>query len=87
MNNVISDIDAKRNIAFHVLRLLEKKGKSRYWLSKQTGEYESRIAAVCKGESLCKSGLLARIAEALETTTDDMLRPIPKKLRKLQNIA
>ena len=82
MNTVISDIDAKVHIAFHVNRILEKKRKSRYWLAQQTGEWESRIGAVCNSESLCKSGLLARIADALSVAADDLLKPIPKKFGK-----
>jgi len=82
MSTVLNDADAKRQIAFHVNRFLKKRGFSRYWLAKETGEWQSTIANVCNGECVPGAGLLARIADALETTTDELLKPIPKTLRK-----
>ena len=73
-----NDDDAKQFIAFNVRATLARRGRSRYWLAKQTGEWQGTIANVCLARNMPGSGLLARIADALGVTTDDLLRPIPK---------
>lgn len=87
MTTVINDSDAKRNIAFHVARILGQNGRSRYWLAKETGEWQTTIANVCNAKSVPGAGLLARIADALGCATDDLLKPIPKVGKKLSEIA
>jgi hypothetical protein len=75
-----NDEQTKAAIAFNVVRYLKKQGRSRYWLSKETGDYQSTIANVCHGRSVCGAGLLTRIASALGVTADDLLKK-PKKVR------
>jgi len=74
----INDEDTKLTIATNVIRALKKQGKSRYWLAKETGEYEGTIANVCHGRNVCGAGMLSRIANALGVTTDKLLEK-PKK--------
>lgn len=82
MSTVISNDDAKRIIARNVNRILKERGLSRRWLAQHTGEFDSTIANVCHGRKCCLAGLLARIAEALNVTLDDLLSPPRKKISK-----
>lgn len=75
---MITDEIAREHIAANVDRLLKKLGKSRYWLAQQTGEWESRIASVCNGKSLCSVAMAARIATALGVSLDELMTN-PKK--------
>lgn len=84
---MINDEDAKRNIAFHVNRLLETYDRSRYWLAKETGAYESRIASICNGQKLCSAAMLARLASALNVATDDLLKPVPRVGKKSRAVS
>lgn len=69
--SAIADDLVKDNIAANLKWLLEEKlGRSRYWLSKQTGDYESTIANVFHGKTLCSAALLARIAVACGVTVE-----------------
>ncbi len=70
----MKDNEAKFVIAHNIKRLLQKQEHSRYWLAKETGEYQSTIANVCHGRKVCGAGLLSRIAKALEVNTDDLLK-------------
>lgn len=83
MSNVISDEQSKELVAHNVNRLLEKQGHSRYWLAKQTGEWNSTIANVCTAKKCCGAGLLARIAEALGVGIDELFSPVRKKYPKV----
>lgn len=78
---MLTDEQLKGVLAANVNRLLGEMGKSRYWLAKQTGESETRIANVCRAINCCSAGLLTRIAEALGTSTDALIEPI-KPARK-----
>eukprot|EP00913_Durusdinium_trenchii_P028455 g26683.t1 len=77
---VITDTDAKRNIAYHINATLAAQGQSRYWLAKATGEWNSTIANVCNGKNMPGAGLLARIATALDLPAGELLKPIPEQL-------
>lgn len=78
---MITDDIAREHIAANVVRILHEQGKSRYWLAQQTGEWQSRIASVCKGTRLCSAAMLARIATALNVSVDDLVS-IPRKNKK-----
>lgn len=71
--SVITDELATEHIAANINRLLVKREKSRYWLARVTGEYESTIANVCNGKTVCSAARLARIAAALDTTIDILM--------------
>lgn len=87
MEIVISDAEAKNNIAFHVNQILGKQRHSRYWLAQETGEYEGTIANICHGRVICRAGLLARIASVLGVPADDLLKPIPRKFQNFPKSA
>jgi len=82
METTIDDADIKRRISYNVNRALYKQGHSRYWLAKQTGDYEGTIAGTCNAKHVPGAGLLARIAKALDVPVDVLLTPIPESEQK-----
>lgn len=68
---VLTDKQAKANIAANVQRL--RGNRSRGWLAREAGTYPINITRIEAGEHMPGSGLLARLAEALDTTTDALL--------------
>ena len=75
----MNDEETKAAIAFNVNNILERQGRSRYWLAQETDEYEGTIANVCHGRNVCGAGMLTRIAKALGVTADDLLKE-PRKV-------
>jgi hypothetical protein len=70
---VLTEAEAKKIVAKNVVSRLDELGHSRYWLAKQTGEHQSTIGNVCHGKKCCSAALLARIAEAIGLTPNDLL--------------
>lgn len=82
MSIVISDEEAKANIAANCKRLRGDRSYSELARACTTQEwtcYAATIQQIESGRHLPGSGLLARLAEALGTTTDILLSPPPKK--------
>jgi transcriptional regulator with XRE-family HTH domain len=71
MSNVLTDEQAKANIAANVARL--RGARTRSWLARECGTYPIAITRIERGDHLPTSGLLARLAEALDTTADALL--------------
>ena len=68
---MLTDEKAKKNIAKNVSRL--RGDRSRSWLARQVGTYTINISRIEAEKHLPQSGLLARLAEALGVTADDLL--------------
>ena len=68
---VMTDKQARANIAANVTRL--RGDRSRYWLAQRCGTHPIHITRIERAENLPTAGLLARLAEALETSTDALL--------------
>jgi len=77
----MNDEETKVAIAHNINRILERQGHSRYWLAKETGEYEGTIANVCHGRNVCGAGILTRIARALGVTIDHLVKK-PRKVSR-----
>jgi hypothetical protein len=73
MATVITDTQARSNIAENIRRILTARGWSQARLAKATNESEMRISLVVRGVHEPGAAFLARIAEALNTTSDDLL--------------
>lgn len=82
MSTVISDTDARLNVAANVNRILEDRGMTQADLARLTGENAMAISRVCRGTNLANVGMLARIAEALECTVDELLKKSWKKVSR-----
>ena len=82
MSTVVTDSEAKTNIATNVKRRMDELGMSQAQLARATGENEVRISSVVRAVHLPSGGFLARLAEALRTSIDDLLDTPPRKSRR-----
>lgn len=94
MNTVITDDNLKANISANLHRIMEERDSmTRYRLAQLTGESEQTIRNVVDGLHVPRTGILARIAEALDVTIDDLIASparIPaqrKSGKKVQHVA
>lgn len=72
-HTVISDDEARGNIAKNVKALRAAMDISRYRLAKMVGVHTIQISRIEEAEHAPGVGLLARIAEALGTTADALM--------------
>jgi transcriptional regulator with XRE-family HTH domain len=83
---VVSDAEAKVNVAENVSRLIQQLGISQGELARRSGESKMRISLVRRGMHLPSAGFLARLAEALGVSADFLLNDptenFPKKSRR-----
>lgn len=79
---MISDKDAKRNIAENVNRLLVAREWNQRDLAGATGETPMTISRICRAQTLPGIGILARIAEALDVSIDRLVGAPPKNSRQ-----
>ena len=83
---MVSDHEAKENVAENVSRLLEQNGISQSDLARATNESPMRISLVVRGIHQPTAGFLARLAEALGVSADFLLNDpaenFPKKSRR-----
>lgn len=70
---MISDSQARANIAANVKRILDEKGISQSDLSRATGDSAARISHMIHGKRLPSAGFLYRIAQALGVRCDDLV--------------
>lgn len=77
---MITPAEAKAFISANVKRLLAERDWPVIKLAELTGEPQNSIYRVVRGENEPGAVLLARIAEALNTSVDFLLSP-PKKKR------
>lgn len=78
---MVTDDEAKANIASNVLRLLALRGWNQKKLAIATGETEMTISRVCRAQTVSGIGVVARIAEALDSNVDRLIADPPKKSR------
>lgn len=82
----VTNAEAAENIAENVARLLADRDWSQRELSRRTKDPHMSIVNALSGDHIPNAGILARMAEALETTVDSLLsRPkakTPKKSRR-----
>lgn len=70
---MITDEQAKKWIAANVTRLMKDRGLTQVDLAAITGEQQMRIWRLANGLHLPSSAVIKRVAEALETTVDDLM--------------
>jgi len=79
MSNVITDTKAKANIAANVRFRLDARGWKAADLARATSESEMRISHMLRETRLPTAAFLARVAEALDATSDELLAD-PEKI-------
>jgi transcriptional regulator with XRE-family HTH domain len=80
MSNVITDEQAKEYIGDNVARL--RGTRSRSWLARTVGTFPINITRIERGTHLPQAGLLCRLAEALDTSMEELISPPPGKSKK-----
>lgn len=78
MKPVITRDQARQRISAHVEILMSEKDMSQSELARLSGVAQSRISLLCKGELLPNPADLWNVAEALGTTLDGLMAPIPE---------
>lgn len=73
MTTVITDEQAKAWIAANVTRLMKERGLTQVDIAAITGEQQMRIWRLANGLNLPSSAVIKRVAEALETTVDELM--------------
>lgn len=71
---------AKRNISANIRQLLKDRKITQSELSRLTGDNRVYISRIANGHSEPTSSGLARIAQALQVTTDELLQDPAKKV-------
>lgn len=79
---MISDEQAKENVAANVLFFLDDFKWSQSELARATGETQMKISNICRAKHLADGGTLARIAEVFHTSVDILLGDPLKKPEK-----
>ena len=78
---MVSDIEARRNIASNLRRILQERGISQVKLAALTGECEMTISRVIRGTNTPGVALIARIADALDVSMDRLVeKPAERNL-------
>ena len=85
MKNVINKEKAKRNLAYHVLTLLERQKKSRYWLARQLETSESQIQSVVEKRSVPNWAFVCNLAKALGVTVNYFQQDPPSSKKNREN--
>ena len=67
-----------------IKEILEKQGKTAYWLSKQTGISPNNIGKICNGETVnIRFDTLEKICKALDCTPNDLIETDDPQLKRL----
>lgn len=75
---MITRDEARKRIAGNVLLLMDEKGLNRSDLSERSGVAHPRITLLVRGELLPNPADLWNVAEALGTTLDGLMKPLPQ---------
>lgn len=82
MSTVITDDEARRNIAANIRRLLKQRGWSQGELARRSKESAMNVSRIINGVNLPNAALLARIGEALEVSADYLISNAGKNSKK-----
>jgi len=74
---MLSNDEAAKNLAANVQRLLGRRQWTQADLARRTGDNENTISRVVRGKNAVSVGILARIAEAFDVSSDRLLMPPP----------
>lgn len=76
---MITDDEAKQNLAENVRRLLETRGMTQTQLADAAHETQATISRIVNGLQLAGGGILARLAEAFDVSVDRLLMVPPEE--------
>lgn len=78
---MLTDAEARRNIATNILRVLKERGISQAELARRAGEPPMNVSRIVTRANIPNAATLARLAEALEVSVDYLLGTHQKKSR------
>ena len=78
-----TDSECKANLASNLQRILSERGLTQSDLARMTGDPVMTISRIYRGQNQCLAGVLARIAEALDVSSDRLLSTPPTKFSQM----
>jgi len=81
MSKVLTDQEMLRNLSENLAISLDAQEMSQAELARRIGENEMRVSRYVRGESMPGTGVILRIAEALDVSLEELTLP-PKKRKK-----
>ncbi len=79
---MVSDLEARKNISANLRRLIKAKGWSQGELARRASESAMNVSRIINGINLPNAAILARLAEALEVSTDYLISSHGKNSRR-----
>lgn len=79
---MLTDEQVKANVAANVPRLLVERRMTQKQLAERTGDPQMTISAMCRGLYVPGAGLITRVAEALDVSTDRLTGSPPEFSRR-----
>lgn len=71
-------------LSLRVNEILQKQGKTPYWLGKQTGISQNNIGKICNGEtSTIRFDTIEKICKALDVSINDIFTTDDPQLKRL----
>ena len=68
----------------NIQKILDSQGKTKYWLSKQTGIDNTSIGKICNGETKnIRLDTMEKICKALNCTPNDIIETDDPQLKRL----
>ena len=75
-------------LSLKINKILEKQGKTPYWLGKQTGISQNNILKICNGEtSTIRFDTLEKICKALNCSINDLFTTNDQAMQRLLTYA
>ena len=75
-------------LSLKINKILEKQGKTPYWLGKQTGISQNNILKICNGEtSTIRFDTLEKICKALNCSINDLFTTNDQTMHRLLTYA
>lgn len=71
-------------LSLQINKILQQKGKTPYWLGKQTGISQNNIGKICNGEtSTIRFDTIAKICKTLDCSINDLFETDDPQLKRL----
>ncbi len=80
MNAMITKAEARKRIAANVRRIRTQRGLTQVELATASQIEQSTISRLERGHVLPNAADLANLAEALDSTTEALMRPVPEEI-------
>ncbi len=79
---MLTEDQAKQNIAANLRRIMESRNLSQSELARMTGDHQTAISRIIHAQNSPGVAFLARLAEALQTTVDYLIAAPPESANR-----